>query len=209
MTFLRSSIAGLSALLLAASFGAAPIVAQAEEVKPPATESAPEKAPESRSRHELLDELFARLKAAKNRSEAKGLEVAIQKIWMVSGSPSIGLLMSHGMKAMAAKDYDEALYYFDEVVALKPDYAEGWNKRSAAHYVLDDYSAALSDLEHVLRLEPRHFNALAGLAVMLEDLGDKKGALDAYRRALALDPWLEGVPDRIKHLEPDVEGRGI
>ena len=75
--------------------------------------------------------------------------------------------------------------------------------------MLDDYSAALSDLEHVLRLEPRHFNALAGLAVMLEDLGDKKGALDAYRRALALDPWLEGVPDRIKHLEPDVEGRGI
>lgn len=205
MSFFRPSIAGLSLLLLAAGLGTAPIAAQAAETKSPA----PKAAPEIRTRHQVLDELFAELKAAKSRAEAKSVELAIQKVWLASGSPSIGLLMSHGLKAMAAKDYDEALYYFDEVVALKPDYAEGWNKRSAAHYVLDNYSAALSDLEHVLLLEPRHFDALAGLAVMLEDLGDKKGALDAYRRALALDPWLEGVPERIKHLQPEVEGRGI
>ena len=153
--------------------------------------------------------LFAQLKAARSPAAAEGLEDAIRKVWMASGSASIGLLMSHGLEALAAKDYDDALYYFDEVVSLAPGYSEGWNKRSAVHFILNDYSAALADLEHVLRLEPRHFEALAGLAVILEDLGDKKGALDAYRRALELDPWLKGVPARIKHLEPEVEGRGI
>ena len=195
----------LAAAYLTVALGAAPVAVLAKDAPP----AAPESTPESASRQQVLDMLFAQLKAAKSRGEAKGIEIAIQKVWMTSGSASIGLLMAHGVQAMAAKDYEDALYYFNEVVSLAPDYAEGWNKRSAVHYVMDDYSAALSDLEHVLRLEPRHFRALAGLAVMLEDLGDKKGALDAYRRALKLDPWLEGVPERIKRLEPEVEGRGI
>lgn len=207
----RSPISGLLAFLLVAGLASAPPCVQAKEA-PQAQEAAPPAAgqdPEGRSREQVLDMLFAQLKAAKSRAAAEGLEVAIRKVWMASGSASIGLLMSHGLEAMAARDYEEALYYFDEVVSLAPGYSEGWNKRSAVHFLLNDYSAALADLEHVLRLEPRHFEALAGLAVILEDLGDKKGALDAYRRALELDPWLKGVPARIKHLTPEVEGRGI
>jgi tetratricopeptide (TPR) repeat protein len=211
MASLRSPISGLLAFLLIAGLASAPssvragAAPQAKEAGPPA----PEQTPERRSREQVLDMLFAQLKAAKSREAAEGLEGAIRKVWMASGSASIGLLMSHGLKALAAKDYEDALFYFDEVVSLAPHYSEGWNKRSAVHFLLNDYSAALADLEHVLRLEPRHFEALAGLAVILEDLGDKKGALDAYRRALELDPWLEGVPARIRHLKPEVEGRGI
>jgi len=202
MALLRSPIACLFAVLIAVSAGGVSIRAQAQDTRPPVRN-------ESTTRQELLDKLFARLKAVRSGDEAKALEVAIQKVWMSSGSASVDLLMSHGEEAMAAKNYGEALYYFDEVVSLAPGYAEGWNKRSAVHYLMENYSAALSDLEHVLRLEPRHFKAMAGLAIILEDLGDKKGALDAYRRALQLDPWLAGVPERIKKLEPEVEGRGI
>ncbi|MEP5262745.1 MAG: tetratricopeptide repeat protein, partial [Nitratireductor sp.] len=130
-------------------------------------------------------------------------------VWLESGSPSIDLLLRRGLDALREENYDRAYFYFDEVVTLAPGFAEGWNKRATIHYVRDDYARALRDIEQVLRLEPRHFEALAGLGVILEELGDKKGALDAYRKAVDIDPWLLNGRERIRPLELDVEGRGI
>ena len=95
------------------------------------------------------------------------------------------------------------------MVTLAPGFAEGWNKRATIHYIRDNYARALRDIEQVLRLEPRHFEALAGLGVILEELGDKKGALEAYRKAVEIDPWLRNGRERIAPLELEVEGRGI
>ena len=61
----------------------------------------------------------------------------------------------------------------------------------------------------MLAREPRHFGALAGLGLMLQEIGDDKDALDAYRKALAIDPHLENVPDVVKTLTDKVEGRDI
>lgn len=164
---------------------------------------------EKDARAALLDKLFERLAASKNREEGEAFEKTIQSVWLDSGSPSIDLLMRRGLDAMGEGDHDRAFFYFDEVVTLAPGFVEGWNKRATVLYIREDYAAALRDIEHVLRLEPRHYQALAGLGILLEELGDKKGALDAYRRALALNPWLEDGDLRIKPLELDVEGRGI
>ncbi len=57
--------------------------------------------------------------------------------------------------------------------------------------------------------EPRHFGALSGLGLMLQDIGDDKHALEAYRKALAIDPHLENIPDAVKTLTDKVEGRDI
>lgn len=160
-------------------------------------------------RDALIDELLERLSAAPNEEEGKGIERTIQALWLTSGSPSIDLLMRRGLDALGDGDYDRAYFYFDEVVTFAPAYAEGWHRRAAIHYVREDYAAALKDIEQALRLEPRHFEALAGLGVILEDLGDRKGALDAYRRALSLNPWLSHGKVRVAPLELEVEGRGI
>lgn len=160
-------------------------------------------------REEVLDVLFERLAAAETEAESRSFESAIREIWLDSGSPSIDLLMERGFDALREENYDRAYFYFDEVVTLAPDFAEGWDKRAAVHYVREDYAEALRDIEQVLRLEPRHYQAMAGLGIILEELGDKKGALEAYRRALALNPWLDNLKDRIAPLELEVEGRGI
>ncbi len=72
----------------------------------------------------------------------------------------------------------------------------------------DDAGAMLS-LQRAVILNPRHFEALADLADMLEQYGDKPGALKLYRQALALDPQLAAAVRREKALAKEVEGQGI
>jgi Flp pilus assembly protein TadD len=72
-----------------------------------------------------------------------------------------------------------------------------------------DYSNSLSDIRHVLANEPRHFGALAGLGTILEEVGDDKHALEAYRKALAVHPYLKGVSEHVKSLTDKVQGRDI
>lgn len=197
----------LATALFAPGAGAAPEPQPQPELAPEGAPLSPEGKAEARDA--LLDKLLGALAEAEDEEAARALERAVQSVWLSSGSPSIDLLMGRGLDALREDDIDRAYFYFDEVVTLAPGFAEGWNKRAAIHYIREDYAAALGDLEQVLRLEPRHYEALAGLGVILEDLGDRKGALEAYRRALKLDPWLQNGKTRIAPLELEVEGRGI
>ncbi len=164
--------------------------------------AAPAAAP---SRVEQLDALFGKLKSAKDDAAAKQAEDAIIAIWLQSGSDTVDLLMSWGVQAIAAKDYSEALDILDRVVTLKPDYAEGWNKRATVYYLTDQYGQSISDIEHVLVLEPRHFGALVGLGSIFRDLGDDTRAIAAFRQALALDPHLANAQKALDQLEKQTE----
>jgi Tfp pilus assembly protein PilF len=72
-----------------------------------------------------------------------------------------------------------------------------------------DFVSSMGDIGEVLKLEPRHFGALSGMGMILQELGDEKHALDAFRRALAVHPHLEKIPDLVKKLTEKVEGRNI
>jgi tetratricopeptide (TPR) repeat protein len=163
----------------------------------------------ARQGDDRLDGLFERLQAAQNPLEAKLLEEAIWQIWLESGSPTVDLLMANGATAMSAGDYDKAQTMFDAVVQLDPDYAEGWNKRATLYFITGNYQASIADIEKTLALEPRHFGALSGLGQILERLNDPAGALKAYRRALAADPQMESVRERVKELTLQVKGSPI
>lgn len=156
-----------------------------------------------------LDRLFSQLAQSKTPEDAKVVEDLIWDVWNRSGSISVDLLMDRALQALAAGNYENSLTFLDEVVDLAPGYSEGWNKRATVHFLRDDYASALGDLEATLALEPRHFGAIAGLALVLEDLGDKEGALDAYRRVLAVYPFLEGAGEAESRLTVEIEGRGI
>ena len=164
---------------------------------------------EAEERDDLITSMLDEIRLASDARTADVLESALSELWLASGSPTVDLLMSWGIDALEADQLDRALAYFDEVVALAPTYPEGWHKRSAVHYLLDDYGSALNDLEHVLLLEPRHFPALAGMAVMLEEVGERQGALKLLRRARELNPHLDQIDERIDALQVEVEGRGI
>lgn len=162
-----------------------------------------------RDRTYNLDFLFGALKVAPDETSAKAIEERIWSVWLASNSDTCSLLMTRVKAALDAEDYDVAIKLLDALVEIKPDYVEGWNRRATVFYMKKEYGQALADIHQVLAREPRHFGALAGLGTILQDIGEDKAALEAYRRALAIDPHLEGVADKIKALAEKVEGRDI
>jgi tetratricopeptide (TPR) repeat protein len=156
-----------------------------------------------------LDTLFEALKIAPDDDSAKAIEDRIWAVWTISNSDTCNLLMSRVKAATDDKDYDLAIKLLDAIIAIKPDYVEAWNRRATVYYLKDDIPHSLADIREVLAREPRHFGALSGLGLILQDIGDDKDALEAYRKALAIDPHLGNIPDVVKTLIEKVEGRDI
>jgi tetratricopeptide (TPR) repeat protein len=156
-----------------------------------------------------LDTLFDALKIAPDSESAKAIEDRIWSLWMVSGSDTCNLLMGRVKAAADEKDYDLAIKLLDAIIELKPNYVEAWNRRATVYYTQKNYGRALADIREVLAREPRHFGALSGLGLILQEIGDDKHALEAYRKALAIDPHLEHIPEVVKTLGEKVDGRDI
>lgn len=210
MTLLRRTAAKVPAgLALAALLALAPIAAQADSHPKHRLPEAPKQLPSVNAHGKSLDFLFAALKAAPDEESARAVESRIWAIWMKTPSDTVALLMARARVAVEQRDTDVALKLLDAIIKLRPDYMEAWNRRATLYYMRNDYTRAMEDIEEVLRREPRHFGALAGLGVILEETGDDKHALEVFRRALAINPHLEKVPEMVKTLSEKVEGRDI
>src|SRR3954463_11443753 len=156
-----------------------------------------------------LDFLFGALKAAPDEVSAKHVEARIWALWLHTPSDTAALLMSRAKAALDARQTEVALKLLDSVIKLRPEYVEAWNRRATIYYLQNDYGRSLADIQQVLVREPRHFGALAGLGMIMQDLGEEKRALDAFRKALEVNPHLEKVPDLVKSLTEKVDGRDI
>ena len=174
-------------------------------VEPPANPPKPPRGDRVRN----LEFLFGALKAAPDDASAKHIEDRIWALWLASGSDTCNLLMTRVKTAVDAENYDLAIRLLDAIIELRPKYVEAWNRRATVFFLKKDYGSAIADLRQVLTREPRHFGALSGLGAMLQDIGDEKDALEAYRRALAVHPRLNGITEKVKGLVEKVEGRDI
>lgn len=156
-----------------------------------------------------LDDLFHDLKRSGNEAAAARIAERIQREWTSSGSRSIDLLMQWAAVAMQARKFNTALDFLDQVVALSPDYAEGWNRRATVHFMMDNYALSMADIDRTLRLEPRHFGALAGMAQILQRSGRKEPALKAYERVLDVYPMMRNAQEQVGTLADELAGEGI
>ena len=155
-----------------------------------------------------LDDLFAKLLTADDATSAR-LEQDIWREWSKSGSPAMDLLLQRGRDAMAVGDNDAAIEHLTALIDHAPEFAEGWNARATAYFQAGELGPSISDIGHVLTLNPRHFGALAGLGMIFEQLEKPEKALEVYRAALAIHPHLGGVMESIKRLEADAAGQEL
>jgi tetratricopeptide (TPR) repeat protein len=178
---------------------------QSSEAKPAAIAVEPLAAVHARR----LSKLFGELKREGNEHAADRIAQQIWGVWLDSGSATVDLLMQWTNDAIKAKKYPAALDFLDQIIALDPSYAEGWNRRATVHYMMGDYAMSMADIDKTLQLEPRHFGALAGMAEILKDTGRKKLALRAYEQVLQLYPMLRSAQSAVESLTQDLAGQDI
>ncbi len=146
----------------------------------------------------LLNNLFAELKIAKSQRAALEIEGRIWAAWYQSGDPKIDQMMRRARTALAERSMRDALTYADEIVAKAPNYSEGWNFRATALFVANRLDESLTDVVRVLALEPRHFGALSGTALIMLRKGKRAAALKAVNAAIEIHPHLRGAAEIIR-----------
>ncbi|MCS7034086.1 MAG: tetratricopeptide repeat protein [Phycisphaerae bacterium] len=127
-------------------------------------------------------------------------EHAIWSIWFRLGSAPANCEVHRGVQAMNAGRYDQAIRHFTRAIEMCPDFAEAWNQRAVARYLTEDYAASLSDAHQAVALNPHHFGAWSGVGHCCACLGRFDEAIEAYQRALEINPHLDCVAEAIVEL---------
>ncbi|MCU0805622.1 MAG: tetratricopeptide repeat protein [Burkholderiales bacterium] len=128
-------------------------------------------------------------------------EQSIWSIWGRSGDDRIDALMRQGAQEMQAGLLKQAVATFTRVVKAKPAFAEAWNKRATAYWLLGDSKASLADCDEVMKRNPYHFGALAGYGQIWFARGEPEKSREYFRKALSLNPNMQGVALNIEGLE--------
>ncbi len=128
-------------------------------------------------------------------------ENGIRELWCRVGNHE----QRHALRVVLAlndeRRFAEAARLASQLIHESPWIAEAWCQRGTAHYHLGQYEAAIRDCHQALEINPYHFTAAAGMGqcYLLQD--NPVAALEAFRRALRLNPGLEEVRSRVVQLQ--------
>ena len=140
---------------------------------------------------------------------AKVAERDVVREWSRSGSAAMDLLLKRGRDALAVGEFVTAIEHFTALTDHAPDFAEGYHARATAYYRANLYGPAMDDLQTSLALNPDNFNAIFGLGILLEELGDNRKATQLYRRVLALNPHHKNAEAALEQLKTVGIGRTL
>jgi tetratricopeptide (TPR) repeat protein len=133
-------------------------------------------------------------------------EEALWTVWSRSGDARVDDLFKRGVSEMNAEHFGDAIATFTRIIELKPDFAEGWNKRATAYYLAGEYRRSLADCDQVIKRNPQHFGALSGYGQIYLQLDRPDKALEYFRRALAVNPNMDAVQSMVERIE-ELEAR--
>jgi tetratricopeptide (TPR) repeat protein len=208
----RAVLCGLAALLLSTSVGVAAQGPSREEALQSLTRSDPATRREAARRLGevgTMADVPALVRALHDRDEDTREEAqqALWHIWARSGDPEVDRLYQTGIDEMSAGEVEKAIATFTRIIELKPEFAEGWNKRATLYFLAGELRKSLADCDEVMKRNPYHFGALAGYAQIYLRLEQYERALEYARRAVAINPNLDGIREIIPALEHLIEER--
>jgi tetratricopeptide (TPR) repeat protein len=148
------------------------------------------------------------LTAALRDSDAEVRSSAERSLWLVwsrSGDPAVDRRFLQGVEQMQRQELDDAIETFTDIIARKPEFAEGWNKRATAYYLAGELDRSLADCDEVMKRNPAHFGALSGYGMIYLQLGRPDRALGYFERALAVNPNLAGIEEAVQAIKRFLE----
>ena len=157
----------------------------------------------------LMSDARVLVKALHDRDEPTRelAEASVWRVWSRSGDAKVDELFERGVLEMNIGALELAIETFTSVIAMKPAFAEGWNKRATIYFLAGEFAKSLKDCDEVLKRNPLHFGVLAGYGQIYVQLGQPARALGYFQRALKINPNMEGVAQSIKALQELVGGR--
>jgi tetratricopeptide (TPR) repeat protein len=128
-------------------------------------------------------------------------ECGIRELWCRVGSTQRQETLRQVVELNDERRHSEAARLATELIHSSPWIAEAWCQRGMAHYHLGQYDAAIRDCHQALEINPYHFTAAAGMGqcYMLQE--NPVAALEAFRRALRLNPGMEEVRAQVVRLQ--------
>ena len=136
-----------------------------------------------------LNNLFKKLNETENQDEIRDLISDIWNIWYEVDDPKVIEYFEKGIQAMNIRNYPLAIRFFNNLIEEDPNFAEGWNKRATAYFMMGDFDKSMLDIVKTLELEPRHFGALDGMSLIFIHQGQFQEALKVYDKMLELFPF--------------------
>ena len=136
-------------------------------------------------------------------------EHAMWSIFFRSGrTPEANKHLCRGTKAMNGRDFDAALEHIGRALAEDPGFAEAYNQRAIVRYLQERYEESIDDCGRTVENMPLHFGAWAGMGHCHAHLGRLRDAVECYRRALSINPHLDGIPQTIQELQKRIDAGG-
>ena len=157
-----------------------------------------------------LNNLFNQLKSTSSSIAAKEIESKIWKMWTTHPSEeSLTNLLAKGSYYMSQNQLTSAHNVFSRAIELDPKWAEAWNKRATALYLMGNYELSQNDINEVLKLEKRHFGALSGQGMVQTALKNYQKAIDSYIEAHKIYPSMKTPLIMIEKLQVLIQQESI
>ena len=150
-----------------------------------------------------MEDIAALLNSLRDDQETvrNSAEQSIWKIWARSGDPNVDRLYARGIREMNEGSFARAISTFSEIIKLKPDFAEGWNKRATLYFMTEQYDKSLEDCDEVMKRNPYHFGALSGYGHIHVEFRLYEQAIEYFQKALKINPNMGSVVRLIQRIE--------
>ena len=122
----------------------------------------------------------------KDRGIRYNAEYALWAIWSHSGDDSVDAMLEDGKNLLKNEAYQEAVEQFTLVIEAAPSFAEGYNQRAIAYFMLEEWSKAVRDCKQTISLNPDHFGAFGEWGTSSVRLGKSMKQVEAYKQALTI-----------------------
>ncbi len=142
-----------------------------------------------------------------DRGTRYNAEYALWEIWSHSGDDAVDAMLADGKDLLKNEAYQQAVTLFTTVIEAAPSFAEGYNQRAIAYFMLEEWSKAIRDCKQTITLNPHHFGAFAGMGHVYVRLGKIEEAIEAYKRALIINPNLISIAEAVLRLHRQLENR--
>ncbi len=133
---------------------------------------------------------------------------ALWEIWARANDKVIDKLYQKGVAQMSVGQNLLAITTFSQIISLKPEFAEAWNKRATVYFFIGDLQKSIADCDEVMKRNPNHFGALSGYGQIYAQMGDLDQALRYFEKAYSINPTLAGLAQTISEIRKLQERAG-